>query len=109
MLDRGETVRQETRGWNDDSGESYLMRSKEEAHDYRYFPDPDLMPVTFADADIEEIRAGLPELPAAVRERFIRNYGLTDYDAGVMTQDRALAFWFDRAAKASASPKLVAN
>jgi len=109
MLDRGETVRQETRGWNDDSGESYLMRTKEEAHDYRYFPDPDLMPVTFTDAEIETIRAGLPELPAAMRERFIRDYGLTEYDAGVMTQDRALAGWFNRAAKLSASPKLVAN
>ena len=109
MLDRGETVRQETRGWNDDSGESYLMRTKEEAHDYRYFPDPDLMPVTFTDAEIETIRAGLPELPAAMRERFIRDYGLTEYDAGVMTQDRALAGWFNHAARASASPKLVAN
>jgi aspartyl-tRNA(Asn)/glutamyl-tRNA(Gln) amidotransferase subunit B len=85
------------------------MRTKEEAHDYRYFPDPDLMPVTFTDADIEALRAELPELPAAMRERFRRDYGLTDYDAGVMTQDRALAAWFDRAAKASNTPKLVAN
>lgn len=109
LLDRGGVIRQETRGWNDDSGESYLMRTKEEAHDYRYFPDPDLMPVTFTDADIEAFRAELPELPAAMRERFRRDYGLTDYDAGVMTQDRALAAWFDRAAKASNTPKLVAN
>ena len=109
LLDRGETLRQETRGWNDDSGESYLMRTKEQAHDYRYFPDPDLMPVTFTDAEIEAIRAELPELPAAMRERFLRDYGLTEYDAGIMTQDRALAAWFDRAAKASKSPKLVAN
>ena len=109
LLDRGETLRQETRGWNDDAGESYLMRTKEEAHDYRYFPDPDLMPVTFTDAEIEAIRAELPELPAAMRERFLRDYGLTEYDAGVMTQSSALASWFDRAAKASKSPKLVAN
>ena len=109
VTDRGETLRQETRGWNDDSGESYLMRTKEQAHDYRYFPDPDLMPVTFTDAEIEAIRAELPELPAAMRERFLRDYGLTEYDAGIMTQDRALAAWFDRAAKASKSPKLVAN
>lgn len=63
LLDRGETLRQETRGWNDDSGESYLMRTKEQAHDYRYFPDPDLMPVTFTDAEIEAIRAELPSCP----------------------------------------------
>ena len=67
------------------------------------------MPVTFTDAEIEAIRAELPELPAAMRERFLRDYGLTEYDAGIMTQDRALAAWFDRAAKASKSPKLVAN
>ncbi len=109
MLDRGETIHQETRGWNDDTGESYFMRSKEEAHDYRYFPDPDLLPVTFTDEEIDGIRATLPELPAAIRERFIRDYGLTEYDAEIMTQDRALSHWFDRAARASATPKLVAN
>ena len=108
-LDRGETLRQETRGWNDDSGESYLMRTKEQAHDYRYFPDPDLMPVVFTDAEIEVIRRSLPEMPEAIRRRFVSDYGLTEYDAGVLTQDRFVGAWFDRAARASKAPKLVAN
>ncbi len=109
LLDRGEKLRQETRGWNDDSGESYLMRTKEQAHDYRYFTDPDLMPVVFTDEEIEAIRRGLPELPDAIRARFIASYGLTAYDAEVLTQDRFVGAWFDKAAKASKSPKLVAN
>ncbi len=109
ILDRGETLRQETRGWNDDRGESYLMRTKEQAHDYRYFPDPDLMPVTFTDAEIEALRAALPELPAAKRERFVAECGLTPYDAEVLTLDRAVAAYFDAAAKLTKSPKLVAN
>ena len=108
-LDRGETLKQETRGWNDDTGESYLMRTKEQAHDYRYFPDPDLMPVTFSDSEIEAIRADLPELPAAMRRRLVTDCGLTDYDAEVLTQDRALARYFDEAAKLVKTPKLLAN
>ena len=108
-LDRGEVLKQETRGWNDDTGESYLMRTKEQAHDYRYFPDPDLMPVTFTDAEIAAIRANLPELPAAMRRRLVADCGLTDYDAEVLTQDRALARYFDEAAKLVKTPKLLAN
>ena len=83
ILDNGGKIRQETLGWNDEAGETYLMRSKEQAHDYRYFPDPDLMPVTFTDEEIEEIRANLPELPAAMRARLVADYGLTEYDAQV--------------------------
>ncbi len=109
LLGKGEKLRQETRGWNDESEESYLMRTKEQAHDYRYFPDPDLMPIKLDNAEIDEIRANLPELPAALRERFVRDYGLTEYDAGIMTQEKSLSRWFDRAAKQSKSPKLVAN
>ncbi|MBR7120687.1 MAG: Asp-tRNA(Asn)/Glu-tRNA(Gln) amidotransferase subunit GatB [Lentisphaeria bacterium] len=109
LLDQGVTLRQETRGWNDDRGESYLMRTKESAHDYRYFPEPDLMPVTFTDADIEEIRASLPELPEAKRQRFIDSYGLTAYDAGVLTADKKLAAYFDAAAKLVKTPKQAAN
>ena len=109
LLDRGITIRQETRGWNDDLGESYLMRTKEAAHDYRYFPDPDLMPVVFTDEEIEAIRAGLPELPEAMRTRFQEQYGITAYDAGVLTADKELAAWFDAAAKLARTPKLVAN
>ena len=108
-LDNGVTLRQETRGWNDDLGESYLMRTKESAHDYRYFPDPDLMPVTFTDEDIEKIKSELPELPGAMRSRFVESYGVSEYDAQVMTSDRTLAAWFDAAAKCAKTPKLVAN
>ena len=109
LLDRGVVIRQETRGWNDDLGESYLMRTKEAAHDYRYFPDPDLMPVVFTDEEIEAIRATLPELPEAMRNRFQEQYGITAYDATVLTADKELAAWFDAAAKLAKTPKLVAN
>ena len=109
LLDRGVVLQQETRGWNDDSGESYLMRTKESAHDYRYFPDPDLMPVVFSDADIEAFRRELPEMPAAKRARYERDFGLTAYDAGVLTADRELAQWFECAAEKAKQPKLVAN
>jgi aspartyl-tRNA(Asn)/glutamyl-tRNA(Gln) amidotransferase subunit B len=109
LLDRGETLRQETRGWNDDRGESYLMRTKESAHDYRYFPEPDLMPVTFTDEEIEEIRATLPELPETKRQRFCDDYGLTAYDAEVLTADKLLAAYFDEAAKLVKTPKQAAN
>lgn len=109
LLSSGQTLRQETRGWNDDRGESYLMRTKESAHDYRYFPDPDLMPVTFTDDEISAIRAALPELPAAMRQRFVTDYHISEYDAAVMTSDVELAAWFDQAAKAARTPKLVAN
>ena len=85
------------------------MRTKEEAHDYRYFPDPDLMPVTFTDEEIDAIRKTLPELPGAMRARFVAECGLTEYDAEVLTADRSVAAWFDQAAKLSKSPKLVAN
>ena len=109
LLDQGVTLKQETRGWNDDRGESYLMRTKESAHDYRYFPEPDLMPVTFPDAEIEAIRAALPELPEAKRQRFVADYGLTAYDAEVLTGDKELAAYFDEAAKLVKNPKNAAN
>ena len=109
LLDRGVVIRQETRGWNDDLGESYLMRTKEAAHDYRYFPDPDLMPVVFSDEEIEAIRATLPELPEAMRKRFQDQYGITSYDATVLTSDKELAAWFDAAARLAKTPKMVAN
>ena len=109
MLDRGEKIYQETRGWNDDAGETYLMRRKESAHDYRYFPDPDLMPVTFTEEELEAIRAELPELPEAKRRRFVADYGVSEYDAGVLTGDRDLADYFDAAAKLAKQPKLAAN
>ena len=98
LLDAGTVLKQETRGWDDEAGSSYLMRTKESAHDYRYFPDPDLMPVTFTDEDIEAIRATLPEQPEAKRARFIADYALTAYDAEVLTADRKLAAYFDECA-----------
>ena len=108
-LDAGHVLRQETRGWNDDHGETYLMRTKEEAHDYRYFPDPDLMEVRFTPEEIEAIRVTLPELPEAMRRRMMQDYGISRYDAEVLTQDQDVANWFDRAAGKSRNPKQVAN
>ncbi len=109
MLESGEEIEQETRGWNDDTGESYLMRGKENANDYRYFPEPDLMPVELTEEQIEAVRASLPELPEQKRERYVREFSLTDYDAHVLTLDRNLAAYFERAAAHSKAPKLVAN
>ena len=108
-LNAGRELHQETRGWDDEAGESTVLRSKESAHDYRYFPDPDLLPVTLSDEEIEEIRKTLPEMPDAMRERFQKDYQLTAYDADVIVADRDLAPWFDKAAAAAKNPKLVAN
>lgn len=107
-LDRGIAQRQETRRWDDERGESSDMRGKEDAHDYRYFPDPDLLPVR-TEAWLAEVRSRLPELPHAKRERFARDFGLTPYDAGVLTTDPALAGYFEEAAQGAAKPKAVAN
>jgi aspartyl-tRNA(Asn)/glutamyl-tRNA(Gln) amidotransferase subunit B len=109
MLDEGKTICQETRGWNDDHGESYLMRTKESANDYRYFPDPDLMPVVFSEEELEELRGTLPELPAAMRRRFVEDYAVSEYDAGVLTGSVSLSAYFDSAAKAAKNPKMVSN
>ncbi len=109
ILESGGEVEQQTRGWNDDTRESYLMRGKENANDYRYFPEPDLLPVTFTDAEIEAIRAGLPELPEKRRERYVSTMGLTPYDAHVITLDKDVADYFEAAAKGAKEPKLVAN
>ena len=107
-LGRGEQLEQETRGWDDAAGETFLMRTKEFAHDYRYFPDPDLPPVRTA-ALVQEARSRLPELPAAKRERFVKQYGVTAYDAGVLANDLELAAYFEVAAKNARRPKSVAN
>jgi aspartyl-tRNA(Asn)/glutamyl-tRNA(Gln) amidotransferase subunit B len=109
VIESGGSLYQETRGWNDDNGETYLMRSKEQAHDYRYFPDPDLMPVTFTDEEIEKVRATLPELPAQMRKRFMSDYELPEYDADVLTHDKPVAEFFDQGAKLVKTPKLLAN
>jgi len=109
LLRRGEQVTQETRGWNDAKGRTYAQRSKEEAHDYRYFPEPDLVPMHLTRDWVESIRAQMPELPDAARERFERTYGLSRQDADMLTQDRATADFFESAAVACGDPKAVAN
>ena len=108
ILEDGGSITQETRLFDPGKGETRSMRSKEEAHDYRYFPDPDLLPLELEQAWIEEIRASLPELPDAQRARFQADYGLSAYDARVLTSDDALADYFERAAT-NRDRKLVAN
>jgi aspartyl-tRNA(Asn)/glutamyl-tRNA(Gln) amidotransferase subunit B len=107
-LKRGETLQQETRGWDDAAGETFLMRTKESAHDYRYFPDPDLVPVK-TDVLLPEARARMPEMPKQKRARFVEQYHVTAYDAGVLADDVDLARYFETAAKNSKKPKNVAN
>jgi aspartyl-tRNA(Asn)/glutamyl-tRNA(Gln) amidotransferase subunit B len=108
-LDRGERIVQETRLWDADRGYTRAMRSKEYAHDYRYFPEPDLVPLALDHAWIDSIRGALPELPRARRQRFVTEYGLPAYDAGVLTQSRALAEYYEAAVRAFPQPKLVSN
>ncbi len=107
-LDRGETLVQSTRRWDDASGQTFQMRVKESSHDYRYFPDPDLLPVDTR-VFMEEVQGRRPELPGAKRERFVRDYGVTSYDASVLASDAALADYFDAAARGARKPKNVAN
>ncbi len=109
LLNDGEKVRQETLGWNDLRGETYHMRFKEEEQEYRYFPEPDLVPLHFEDAGIEAARAALPELPDAKRERFAMHYGLRAYDAAILTSSRPLADYYEAAARTGADPKAIAN
>ncbi len=108
-LEAGERIVQETRLWDADRGYTKAMRSKEYAHDYRYFPEPDLVPLKLETAVVDEIRRGLPELPRARRQRFVQQYGLPAYDADVLTQSRALAEYFDAAVKAFPNAKTVSN
>lgn len=109
LLERGEAIVQETRLWDASRGVTVGMRGKEEAHDYRYFPDPDLVPVAIDEAWIEAVRRTLPELPEAKRERFARDYGLPPYDAQVLTSSRSLADYFEAAVKTFPQPKAVSN
>jgi aspartyl-tRNA(Asn)/glutamyl-tRNA(Gln) amidotransferase subunit B len=108
-LDRGERIAQETRLWDADGGYTRSMRSKEYAHDYRYFPEPDLVPLKLERDWVEQIRAALPELPRARRQRFVTALGLPPYDAGVLTQSRALAEYYESAVREFPQPKLVSN
>jgi aspartyl-tRNA(Asn)/glutamyl-tRNA(Gln) amidotransferase subunit B len=107
-LGRGEKLEQETRGWDDLRGETFLMRTKESAHDYRYFPDPDLVPVK-TEILLSDVRARLPESPKRKRMRFVQDYEITPYDAGVLADDIELAHYFEKAARESKRPKAIAN
>jgi len=109
LLEDGGAVQQATVLFDPDTGETRAMRTKEDAHDYRYFPDPDLPPLVIAPTWIDEVRAQMPELPSVMAARFERDYALAAYDATLMTQSKAFAAFFEAAAKASGQPKLVAN
>ena len=109
ILESGGRVMQETRLFNVETGETAAMRSKEHAHDYRYFPEPDLIPLKISGAWLERIREGVPELPAARRRRFIESYGLREYDAGVLTATRALSDYFEQAAGPAGDARAAAN
>jgi aspartyl-tRNA(Asn)/glutamyl-tRNA(Gln) amidotransferase subunit B len=111
ILDNGGGISQETRLWNTERGMTESMRSKEEAHDYRYFPEPDLVPMKVPQRWIEEIRCSLPELPDVRKKRFISEYGLPEHDADMLTSEKALADWFEKTVKhgGRVNPKAVFN
>lgn len=108
LVDGGKII-QETRTWNPEKGITQSMRSKEDAHDYRYMPEPDLPPIVTTDEEIETFRKSLPELPDARRERLTKNFGLSDYDAGIITSSRATAEYFDEVTANGADAKAAAN
>ncbi len=108
-IGKGRPIVQETRRWDDAAGATESMRSKEYAHDYRYFPEPDLPPVRLAQAQVDGWRAALPELPAARRARLVSAYGLPDYDAGVLVAEKAVADFFEQVAAACGNPKAASN
>jgi len=109
VVESGGKITQETRLYNSNEGKTYAMRSKEQAHDYRYFPEPDLLPLVVDDKWKAEIVKMLPELPEARRLRMVNEYGITEYDAQVLTFSRSLADQFEAAARAAKNPKRVAN
>lgn len=109
VLEQDGKIVQETRLWDSLTGTTQSMRTKEEAHDYRYFPEPDLVPVAAEQTWIDEIRSSLPELPDKKRERFVSEYGLPEYDADLLTSEKSLADWFEDAIKAGGNPKSVSN
>ena len=109
ILDQGETVVQETRLYDSDKGITFSMRSKEEAHDYRYFPEPDLVPIACNPAWINAVQQSLPEMPEQKRDRFINDYKIPEYDAGVLTTSKALADYFEACVKLLNQPKAISN
>jgi aspartyl-tRNA(Asn)/glutamyl-tRNA(Gln) amidotransferase subunit B len=109
VLESGGEIVQETRLWDANQGKTYSMRGKEEAHDYRYFPDPDLVPLVISPEWLEEVKACLPELPDAKKVRFISQYDLPEYDAGVLTGEKALATYFEACVRDFPQAKKVSN
>lgn len=109
ILEEGGRIIQETRFWDEDKEETISMRSKEEAHDYRYFPEPDLVPIIVSTEWVQEIKKDLPELPDAKKERLIKEMGLSEYDAQILTASRALGQYLDQVVKEFNEPKTVAN
>jgi aspartyl-tRNA(Asn)/glutamyl-tRNA(Gln) amidotransferase subunit B len=109
VLESGGAIVQETRSYDPESGETASMRSKEHAHDYRYFPEPDLAPLRISDAWRDRVRAEMPEMPSVKRTRFIETFGLREYDADVLTATRALSEYFERVAETSGDPRAAAN
>lgn len=109
LLDRGEKVIQETRHWDESTGRTHSMRSKEEANDYRYFPEPDLVPVVISTEWIEKVRERLPELPEAKWQRFVHEYGLPEYDTELIISNRDMAEFFEATVKLHNDPKTVSN
>ena len=109
VLEDGGKVVQETRLWDSDRGITESMRTKEEAHDYRYFPEPDLVPIMVDQKRIDEIRETLPELPDTKRERFVSQYGLPEHDAGFLTSEKSVADWYEDAVRLGGQPKAVSN
>lgn len=109
VLEDGGTIRQETRRWDDNKGVGYAMRSKEDAHDYRYFPEPDLAPINISDETLEAIRGTIPELPDQKRARYVEEYKLSAYDAGQLTRSRHLAEIFEQTVLLCGQPKEAAN
>jgi aspartyl-tRNA(Asn)/glutamyl-tRNA(Gln) amidotransferase subunit B len=109
IVESGGRVAQETRSYNADTGETVSMRSKEHAHDYRYFPEPDLVPLRVSEAWMARIRESMPELPQARRARFIEAYGLREYDGQVLTSTRETSDYFETVARSSGDPRAAAN
>jgi aspartyl-tRNA(Asn)/glutamyl-tRNA(Gln) amidotransferase subunit B len=109
LIESGGRVVQETRLYNPDLGETFAMRSKEDAHDYRYFPEPDLVPLRISAQWLDEVRASMPELPAKKRARFTGEFGLSEYDADVLTASRAVSDYFETVAGVSGNAKMAAN
>src|SRR5262249_36385481 len=105
VIESGGRISQETRLWNQAEAYTVSMRSKEKAHDYRYFPEPDLLPIHVSSAWRDQVKKSLPESPAEKRARFVREYGITTYDAGVLTDTRSLADYFESAVTAGAPGK----